>query len=74
MKQIFKIHGYEISYYVNGKFWGTKPLDHPDREKFGYEGRQEIELPEDLTIGKKTIKKGSIVKTELNPIMGRMIK
>lgn len=74
MKQIFKIEGYELSYYVNGKFFGTKPIDGPDREKFGYEGRKEFQVTEDVQIGKKTIKKGSIVKTELNPVMGRMLK
>lgn len=74
MKQVYKLQGYEIHYIINNKLWGTKPIDQPDRETFGYEGRQETVLTEDVTIGKKTIKKGTTVRTELYPIMGRIVK
>lgn len=74
MKEIFRIEGYSVDYYANGKFIGSRPIPQPDREKFGYEGRKEFVLEEDLVVGKKTLKKGTVVKTQLNPIMGRMLK
>jgi hypothetical protein len=74
MKQIFKIEGYQILYYLNGKYWGCKNIDKPDREKCGYEGGQETELTENITIGKKTLKKGTIIRTELYPLTGRILK
>lgn len=74
MKQIFEITGYYIDYYANGKFVGNMSIDQPDREKMGYEGRLEYVLEHDLKVGKKTLRKGTLVKTQLNPIMGKMIR
>ena len=74
MKQIFEITGYYVDYYSNGKFIGNIAIDQRDREKTGYEGRIEYVLETDLKVGKKTLKKGTLVKTQLNPIMGKMIQ
>jgi hypothetical protein len=74
MKEIYKVEGYTLSYFVNGKLFGQRTIDKPDRTTFGFEGGIEFVLPEETIIGTKKLKKGTIVRTELTPIMGRMIK
>lgn len=73
MKPIYRVEGYTLTYFVNGKIFGQRTLEEPDRETFGFEGGKDVELIEDVIIGKKTLKKGTIVRTELTPIMGRLI-
>jgi hypothetical protein len=69
----FEIKGYSVSYYVNNKYVGSVTISQPDRSEFGYSGRREDVLEQDLIIGKKKIKKGSVVKTELQKICGRLV-
>lgn len=69
----FEIKGYSVSYYVNNKYVGSVTISEPDRSELGYTGRIEKVLTEDLIIGKKKIKKGTLVKTELQKICGRLV-
>lgn len=73
MEKKFEELGYTISYYVNNKYIGSVSITEPDREELGYYGRREEVLQQDLIIGKKKIKKGSVVKTELQKICGRLV-
>ena len=68
---MFDIIGYTKDYYYNNKYVGAIKLDQPDREQYGYYGRTTEVLEQDITIGKKKLKKGSVVKTELNKLCGR---
>ena len=40
MQDTYKIHGYLVDYYVRKKYMGDIYLETPDRENFGYQGRQ----------------------------------
>lgn len=68
----FNLLGYYKDYYVNRKFVGTLRIEEKDREVFGYTGRKEEVLTEDLVINKKKIKKGTTVVTELGVLCGRI--
>ena len=71
----FEINGYTKDYYYNGKFIGSQTLETPDRDTMGYYGRRDEVLTEDLVFSKrKRLKKGSVVKTELQYICGRRIR
>lgn len=72
METQFEIKGYSVNYYVGTKFIGSVSIDTPDREEFGYTGRHQEVLTQDVVIGKKVIKKGTLVKTELQKICGRI--
>lgn len=72
METQFEIKGYSVNYYVGTKFIGSVSIETPDREEFGYTGRKEDVLTQDVVIGKKVIKKGTLVKTELQKICGRI--
>jgi hypothetical protein len=74
MKEIYKIEGYTLSYFVDGKLLAQRTISEPDRTTFGFEGGKDVKLTEDITLGKKTLKKGTIVRTELTPIMGRITR
>jgi len=70
----FEHIGYHIDYYLDKKYLGSIKVESKDREVFGYEGRTEIVLENDLKLKKKTIKKGTKVITELIPLCGKLIK
>lgn len=72
MKAEFEVFGYSVDYRVNGKFIGSLKIDSPDRDGVGYSGRRLEVLKEDIKIGKKTIKKGTEVLTEMFPLCGRI--
>jgi hypothetical protein len=72
--ETFEVKGYSVDYYVNNKYIGSNSITEPDREKFGYYGRKIETINTDLVIGKKKIKKGTTVMTELQKISGRLIK
>lgn len=72
MKAEFEVFGYSVDYRVNGKFIGSLKIDTPDREVVGYHGRRLEVLKEDIKIGKKTIRKGTEVLTEMFPLCGRI--
>ena len=68
-----EIVGYSVSYYSNGKYVGSLTTPVPDREVFGYYGRREEVLEQDVFIGKKKIRKGTLVVTELQKVCGRLV-
>ena len=71
----FKHLGYFIEYFVDGKSIGTKNVDQPDRTDVGYGGRIIKALEEDITLdNNKRIKAGTVVKTILYPLCGRMLR
>lgn len=74
-KVYFEIHGFHIDYYVNKKYIGSVKIENPDREVYGYQGRKEELIENEIVFkNKKKIKKGSVATTELIPICGRMIE
>lgn len=75
MQDTYKIHGYLVDYYVRKKYMGDIYLETPDRENFGYQGRQYTTLEQDIVLrnGRK-IKKGTEIVTECIPICGRRIQ
>lgn len=77
-QQVFKIHGYHLDFYNGRKYVGFIRMDQPDRETFGYSGRQQITLTDDVEIersnGKPAIlTAGSEFTTECIPICGRIL-
>ena len=77
-QQIFKRHGYHLDYWVRGKYAGFIRMEDPDREVYGYSGRQKITLTDDVQIERSngkmaTLKAGSEVITECIPICGRIL-
>lgn len=74
----FEVKGYEVDYFMDGKFLGSVILNKADRENFGYTGRQYHTADENFEVkkGRKTtkIKKGSKYYTELQVICGRRIE
>jgi hypothetical protein len=70
----FENIGYHVDYYVEKKYIGSIKLESPDRDIFGHYGRKVEVAVEDLTFGKKKIKKGQTFTTELIPLCGKMIK
>ena len=73
-KQHFEYIGHHREYFSNGKYVRHVVLDSPDRDKQGYSGRQYHVATEDITLGKKTIKKGQQYYTECIIICGRTLK
>ena len=71
-ENVFEHVGYFKDYYVNRKFVGTVKVDEKDREVYGYTGRKEEVLTEDMVINKKKLKKGTTVITELGVLCGRV--
>jgi hypothetical protein len=72
----FELLGYVIEFYsMQNKYLGSIPIDEPDREVFGYGGKQDLIAEEDIITNKnKRIKKGTQVTTELLPLCGRAKK
>lgn len=67
-----KIIGYSKDYYVNRKYIGSLVCEK-DRDVFGYNGRKEEILQNDVIFrNKKKIKKGTLVLTELQQLNGRI--
>lgn len=67
-----KIFGYSIDVYYKGKYYGCYSIPKPDRTLMGYSGRKEETLEETLYFKKRKIKAGEIIKTECNPLCGRI--
>ena len=77
-QQIFEIHGYHLDFYNGRKYVGFIHMDQPDRDKYGYSGRQPITLTDDVQIQRSsgkplTLKAGSKLSTECVPICGRIL-
>lgn len=77
-KQIFHIFGYHEDYYLitsnNRKQYIGSVSITPDTERVnGYQGRKTFTANQNITIGKKTIKKGQQYITEQIPLCGKMI-
>lgn len=80
MKTDFKIVGWHKDIYQLGgdipKFIGVVAIDEPDREVFGYQGRQRERALMDIEVkrGRKTIiiAKGEEFISELIPLCGRI--
>jgi hypothetical protein len=72
METNFEHVGYFKDYYVNRKFVGSILVNEKDREVYGYTGRKEEVLTEDMVINKKKLKKGTTVITELGVLCGRV--
>ncbi len=72
METKFETNGYFKDYYVNRKFVGSILVNEKDREVYGYTGRKEEVLTEDIVINKKKLKKGTTVITELGVLCGRV--
>lgn len=74
----FELKGYEVDYFMDGKFLGSVVLQEADREDFGYTGRRYHTADETFEVkkGRKItkIKKGSKYYTELQVICGRRIE
>ena len=70
----YEMTGYYVSYFVDKKFIGTVELQHPDRETLGYFGRQYQTATSNIKLGKKTIKQGTEYYTELNRLVGKLVK
>jgi|TARA_R100000479_G_scaffold121186_1_gene62345 hypothetical protein len=68
----FEITKYAIDIYYKGKFYGSMYADQPDREVFGYGGRQQVKLADSWVYKNKKIKAGEIVTTECVPVCGRL--
>ena len=71
MASSFEILGYYKEYYFKGAFFGSVPLENPDRDIIGYVGRRSEVLEEDLKFNKGRIRKGSEVQTIMYPLCGR---
>ena len=69
----FELLGWHVDYYINRKFIGSKLVPKPDRERYGYEGRVQKELKEDIVLRNKKYKKGTLVVTECVPLCGRLL-
>ena len=68
----FEVNSYAKDFIVRRKLIGTIVIDQPDREMFGYAGKETQILSEDVQLSNgKIIRKGTEVETELNPICGR---
>jgi hypothetical protein len=70
---MFKQIGFYKEYFLGNKFIGVINYCDKDRETFGYDGKKNEVLAEDILIGKKKIKKGSTVTTLLFPLNGRAV-
>ncbi len=76
-QQIFELHGYHLDFYIGRSYVGFIRMQDPDRDVFGYSGRQQITLTEDVAVERSNgtpaiLKAGSDVKTECVPICGRI--
>jgi hypothetical protein len=72
MKTNFEIIGYNIDIYFNKKYFGSIPIEKPDREVMGYTGRKTEILEKDFSYKNKKLKAGVEVVTECIPLCGRL--
>ena len=72
MNAEFEIVGYSLDVYFGGKYYGCQILEEPDREHYGYKGRQEMVLQENWQYRNKKLKAGTKVITELVPVCGKL--
>lgn len=75
----FEVLGYDVDYFIDGKYVGSIRLQEPDRKDFGYQGRAYSTAEEDFTVKKNggkvaKIKSGQKYYTELQVICGRRIE
>ncbi len=62
-------------YSLDKKYLGDLPINEPDREVYGYEGRRIETIKHDIiTSKKKKLKAGLIVSTEMQMICGKILK
>lgn len=73
MKIEFEHLGYHLDYHVNGKYYGSKKIDSPDRDVVGYLGKKIETASEDIIFKNKRIKKGIEYYTFLYPLCGKQI-
>lgn len=73
MTCIFEIIGYSKDFYLDGKFLGYVHLEEKDRDVLGYHGRIVETLDKDLKIGRRKLKAGTRVTTELNMSNGKVL-
>jgi hypothetical protein len=73
----FELKGFDVDYFIDGKYMGSMKIEKQDREVFGYYGRKYHVAETDLIInkGRKTskIKKGTEYYTELQALCGKTI-
>lgn len=74
INNIFESKGFFKDYFLDGKFIGSLINVEQDRDVFGYYGRKKEVLTENIKFKNKTIKKGTIVTTELQVICGKTIE
>ena len=68
----FKIFGYSVDYFQNGKYIGCVLSNEPDRELFGYYGRQQTTYTGELKKGNKTVQVSGQFYTECFPLCGKL--
>lgn len=74
MDEIFEIKGYHIEVFEGKKYLGYIPVNEPDRETMGYEGRREMEINGNLQKGHNTFYVSGTYMTECVPICGKIKK
>ena len=70
----FETIGYSKDYYSLDKKYIGSVLCDKDREIYGYLGRKNEILLEDIILRKKKIKKGTELITQIFPLCGKLIK
>jgi hypothetical protein len=70
----YDLVSYIVNYYVDKKFIGVVNIQDPDRDLLGYTGRVYQTAQENIKVGKKTIKQGTLYYTELNRLVGKLHK
>ena len=73
MSNTFEIIGYNIDYYLRGKYVGTMKRMTPDRETMGYTGRKTTIADKDIMLKKRMYKKGTEFTTECIPLCGKYL-
>ena len=72
-KTKFENIGYHLEYYSNNKYLGFLKLNIYDGV-YGYASRKKYIADDNITIGKKKIKKGQEYITQVIPICGKLNK
>ena len=72
MNAEFEILNYNVDVYYQGKYYGCKSIESPDRDILGYNGRKKVTLSEDWTYKNKKLKAGTEVVTECVPVCGKL--
>ncbi|BCV04744.1 MAG: hypothetical protein CM15mV90_090 [uncultured marine virus] len=58
----FEITKYAIDIYYKGKVYGSMYADQPDREVFGYGGRQQVKLADSWVYKNKKLKRAKLLR------------